>query len=128
FSNRTDNVIGPDPFVSRPIAAYDAGIDYSAGTIVQQGAQLFQALLMIFASENIPLSDTDFWQEVLPAEQLVNNADLEEAEPLELEEPCFAVIDIFNSGTSNNMYNLFVIGPDQQLRSPVYNIRFKAKI
>ncbi|MEX2512690.1 MAG: hypothetical protein WD398_07285 [Cyclobacteriaceae bacterium] len=128
FSNRINNVIGPDPFVSRPIDVYVAASDYSTGTIVQEGAQLFQALQHVFDSDNIAISDPAYWQEVLPVEQLVNNADLQETDSLELDDTCFAVIDIFNSGTTNNAYNLFVTGPDNQLRSPVYNLRFKSKI
>lgn len=128
FSNQIDNVIGPDSFVSRPTDGYDASGDYSAGTIVQEGAQLFQTLQPVLGSANIPISDPAYWEEILPVEQLVNNADLIEADLLELEEACFAVIDIFNSGTTNNVYNLFVVGPDNQLRSPVYNLRFKSKI
>src|SRR5690606_14297185 len=128
FSNRINNVIGPDAFVSRAIDAFDAGNNYITGTIVREGGQLYQALRPVFASENIPISDPAFWQECVPVEQLVNNADLQETGSLELEDPCFAVIDIFNTGTTNNVYNLFVIGPDNQLRSPVYNVRFKSKI
>lgn len=107
---------------------YDATSDYSAGTIVQEGAQLFQTLQPVAGSDNIPVSDPAYWEEILPVEQLVNNADLQGADLLELEDVCFAVIDIFNSGTTNNVYNLFVVGPDNQLRSPVYNVRFKSKI
>jgi len=128
FSNRINNVVGTDAFVSRSIASFDAGSDYSTGTIVQEGAQLFRAIQPVFGSENMCVNEPTLWQEVLPAEQLVNHADLQEKEVLELDEPCFAVIDIFNSGTTNNIYNLFVIGPDRQLRSPVYHVRFKSII
>lgn len=128
FTNRIDNVISSDIFISRPIGLYNASNDYDAGTIVQQGGQLFVALQPILGSENIPITDVAFWREISPVEQLVNNADLEEPASIELEEACFAVIDIHNNGTTNNSYDLFVAGPDNQLRSPVYSIRFKSKI
>lgn len=128
FSNQIDNVIGSDSFLSRPVEIYDASFDYSEGTIVQDGPLLFQTLQPVLGSANVPLNDPAFWEEIEPVEQLVNNADLIAPDLLDLEEGCFGVIDIFSNGTTNNVYNLFVVGPDNQLRSPVYNIRFKSKI
>lgn len=128
FSNQINNVIGSDSFLSRSTEVYDANSDYSEGTIVQDGPLLFQTLQPVLGSANIPLNDSAFWEEIEPVEQLVNNADLVAPDSLELEEVCFGVIDIFSNGTTNNVYNLFVVGPDNQLRSPEYNIRFKSKI
>jgi hypothetical protein len=128
FSNRLNSVIDSDLFISRPIEVYDAAGDYGQGTIVEEGTQLYQSLAPVFGSESIAISDTEFWQEITPVEQMVNNADLQDASTLEVDDFCFAVIDIYNSGTTNNVYNLFVPGPDNQLRSPVYNLRFKSKI
>ena len=128
FTNRVNNVIDANPFINQPIDPYIDSNDYDAGAIVQQGGQLFVAVKPLLGSENIPITDLSFWREITPVEQLVNNADLEDHASLELEETCFAVIDIYNSGTTNSNYNLFVTGPDNQLRSPVYSLRFKSKI
>jgi hypothetical protein len=128
FSNRINNVVDSDRFISREIDTHVASNDYDAGAIVEQGGQLFVALQPLLGSANIPITDVGFWREINPVEQLVNHADLEDPLFLELEETCFAVIDIYNNGTTNNGYALFVTGPDNQLRSPVYSLRFKSKI
>jgi hypothetical protein len=128
FSNRVNHVIEGEPFISRPIVAYDSSNGYDAGAIVQEGGQLFVALQPSLASENIPITDVAYWREILPVEPLVNQVDLEGPVSIELEEACFAVIDIYNSGTLSSGYDLFITGPENQLRSPVYNIRFKSKI
>lgn len=128
FSNRVNHVIEGEPFISRPIATYDSSNGYNAGAIVQEGDQLFVALQPSLASENIPLTDVAYWREIFPVEPLVNQADLEGPASIELEEACFAVIDIYNGGTLSSGYDLFITGPENQLRSPVYNIRFKSKI
>lgn len=128
FSNRVNHVIGAEPFISRPVRTYDPSNGYDTGAIVQQGGQLFVALRPLLGSENIPITDVAYWREIFPVEPLVNQADLEGPASLELEEPCFAVIDIYNSGTLSSGYDLFITGPENQLRSPVYNIRFKSKI
>lgn len=128
FSNQINNVIDTNRFISQPISIYNVANDYDAGAIVQQGGQLFAAIQPLVGSDNIPITDLAYWQEITPVEQLVNHADLQEPSTLELEENCFAVIDIYNHGTTNSGYDLFVTGPDNQLRSPVYNLRFKSKI
>ena len=128
FSNRLNSVVGSDLFISRPVEAYEASGDYSQGTIVEDSGQLYQSVAAVFGSESIAVTDIEYWQEISPAQQVVNNADLEDASVLEADDFCFAVIDIYNSGTTNNIYNLFVPGPDNQLRSPVYSLRFKSKI
>ena len=128
FSNRINNIIDTNIFISLPIDPFNVSNDYDAGTIVKQGVQLFVVIKPIRGSENIPITDQDYWREISPPEQLVNNADLEDPTSLVLEETCFAVIDIYNSGTTNPIYDLFVTGPDNHLRSPVYSLRFKSKI
>lgn len=128
FSNRIDNRVGADLFASRIIETYSAGNDYASGTIVRQGAELFQTLRPISGSQDIPINDSNFWQEVLPVEPLVNNADIQDADFPKLESPCLGVIDIFSSGTSNTAYDLFESGPEGQLRSPIYHLRFKSRI
>lgn len=128
FSNRMQNIIENEPFISRPIWSYDPSAGYDAGTIVQQEDQLFVATRPLAGSDNIPITDPAYWREIIPVEQLVNQADLEDPAPVVLEEPCFAVIDIYNSGTLSSSYDLFITGPEHQLRSPVFNIRFKSKI
>ena len=128
FSNRINNVIDDKPFISLPIDQYNASKDYDAGTIVEQGGQLFGVIKPIRGSETIAITDQEYWKEISPLEQLVNNADLDDPTSLVLEETCFAVIDIYNGGTTNPIYDLFDTGPDNHLRSPVYSLRFKSKI
>ena len=100
--------------------------NYDAGTLVSSSGDLYTSLRPVKASDVIPITNTIFWKKILPTEAVVNNADLDEATAVNPERPCLAVIDIFNSGTANNTYNLF--GPGQQLLSPFYTISFKSKI
>ena len=57
----------------------------------------------------------------------VNDDDLEDVSVVLPEEACFGVIDIFNTGTSSNSYELFD-GPDQKLKSPGFTISFKSLV
>ena len=54
----------------------------------------------------------------------VNNDDLKNSDTVNLDKPCFAVIDIASSGAVNTSYEIFSGGPAQQLTSPVYAIQF----
>lgn len=128
FSNTINNVIAADTFISKPVAGYTAAEDYDAGAIVNSGGGLFITIMPVHATDNISINDITFWKPVAPVEQLVNNDDVSHIAALEVSEPCFAVIDIFNNGTTNASYDLFLPGPDSQMKSPVYSIRFKSKI
>ncbi len=58
----------------------------------------------------------------------VNNDDLKNADTVNPDEPCFAVIDIASSGAVNSTYEIFSGGPAQQLTSPVFAIQFASTI
>jgi len=125
FSNKISNVQGTDKFISKVIEVYAAAKDYDAGTIVKKATQLYTALQPVKAIDNIQISNTQYWKKINPLEQVVNNADLTDITLVNPGENCFAVVDIYNSGTASNSYNLF--GTNTQLLSPVYTIRFKSK-
>lgn len=133
FSNKIKNTLPATPgtpaiaFLSKKIELHSIAKDYQGGTIVSKGGQLYASLKSVLAADSIPETNTDFWKPIGPMEQLVNNADLEPVEIAEADEKCFGVIDIYNTGTISNMYDLFEAGPDQKLRSPVYTIPFKLK-
>lgn len=57
----------------------------------------------------------------------VGNSDLKNVSVVEPGESCLGVIDVFSSNAMNGNYELFT-GSAQQLRSPVYRIRFKSKV
>ena len=58
----------------------------------------------------------------------VNNDDLKNVDTVKADKTCFGAIDVHNNGATDASYDLFVAGPENQLRSPVYSIRFKSKI
>ena len=87
---------------------------------------MFTTIHPVNALDVIPITNADYGKKLAPVEEVVNNADLGEVSSLKPEQTCFAVIDIFNSGAANTVYNLFDSG--QQILSPVYNISFKSKI
>ncbi len=128
FSNTIDNVIATDKFINKPVGIYDANKDYDADAIVVQSGQLFITVRPVLTIDNIAINDIAYWKQISPVEQLVNNADLADADTLELKETCFAVIDIHNNGTTNTSYDLFGSLPDNQLQSPVYSLKFNSKI
>ena len=128
FSNLINNANPDGKFIGRSIESYAASGDYDAGTIVDQGGHLFASIKPMLGIQNIAINDTDYWKEITTAvTPLVNNADLVDPLTADVNEPCFAVLDIHNNGTTNLSYDLFSAGPDRTLKSPVYTIRFKNK-
>jgi hypothetical protein len=125
FTNKIDHVQSSKKLLSKPLENFIVSKNYDAGTLVSSNGELYTSLQPVKASDIIAINNTAFWKKVLPVEPVVNNADLAEVSALKPEQPCLAVIDIFNSGTAN-AYNLF--GSGQQLLSPVYSISFKSKI
>lgn len=126
FTNRINNVQVSDRYITRIIENYNAGNSYDAGTVVNNGGEPFATLQPVNAADGISITNADYWKKVLPSEQAANNADLEITAVVKPGDACFAVIDVFNTGTTNATYNLF--GGSQQLLSPQYIIPFKSKI
>lgn len=126
FTNKVDNVKSGRNFLSKPVENFLLTKNYDAGTLVKSGGDLFTTLQPVNALDFIPITNADYWKKLAPVEDVVNNADLGEVSSLKPEQTCFAVIEIFNSGISNSVYNLFDSG--QELLSPVYTISFKSKI
>ncbi len=126
FTNKIDHVQSGKNLLSKPLEGFVLSKNYDAGTLVSSGPELFTSLQPVKASDIIQINNTAYWKKILPMEPVVNNADLAQVSTLKPEQPCLAVIDIYNSGTANAAYNLF--GSGQQLLSPVYSISFKSKI
>jgi hypothetical protein len=126
FTNKVSHVQAGKNLLLKPLENFVLSKSYDAGTLVSNGGDMFTSLQPVKAFDVIPITNGVFWKKVLPIEPVVNNADLAQVSTLKLSEPCLAVIDIFNSGTTNAAYNLF--GSGQQLLSPQYTISFKSKI
>ncbi len=125
FTNLINNVQGTDKFISRLLDDYNAANSYDAGTIVNSAGELYTTLQPVKGADGIVISNPLFWKNLIPTEQVVNNADLENAAVVKPDESCFAVIDVFTAGTTNASYN--ILGASQQLLSPAYTISFKSK-
>jgi hypothetical protein len=126
FTNKISNVVSSNKYISKSLQSYDSSKDYDEGTIVNNGGEPYASLRPVDSADAIAITNTTYWKKVLPFEQAVNNADIATVSTVKNEEPCFAVIDISNIGTTDATYNLFATG--QQLLSPVYTISFKSKI
>lgn len=126
FTNRINNVQSSNRYISKVMENYVATQSYDAGTVVNNAGEPFVTLQPVNGPDAIAITNTAFWKKVLPSEQVVNNSDLENTASVAPGDTCFAVIDIFNTGTANASYNLF--GAGQQLLSPSYFIPFKSKI
>jgi hypothetical protein len=125
FSNKIMNASSTDIFLSAPVENYNSANDYSQGTIVQDGVNLFGALKT--AAGGIPLTNTIFWQKLTPVEQVVNNADLEDAAVVKADEDCLAVIDMFKSVTTPP-YNFFDPGDKLLNPAPSFKIQFQSTL
>ena len=126
FTNKINNVQSSNKYIIKPIENFNAANSYDDGTIVNSAGASFTALQPIKSADSIAITNTAFWKKLLPVEQVVNNADLQDIALVSPSENCFAVVDIFNTGTLNTSYNLF--GSSLQLLSPLYTIPFKSKI
>lgn len=127
FSNKINNTSGSNLFLSAPVENYMAANDFENGTIVQDGGNLFAALQFVKAADNIAITNTGFWKQLEPLQQVVNNADLQDATIVNAEEKCFAVIDLYNSGTTNSSYNLFDVSEKLFKPAPSFTIKFESK-
>lgn len=125
FTNTINNVQSSNRYITKVIENYNAANSYDAGTIVNSGGDPFVTLLPVNAAAAISIANNTYWKKVLPSEQVVNNADLQSTDVVKPTATCFAVIDVFNTGTTNAAYNLY--GAGQQLLSPLYVIPFKSK-
>lgn len=126
FTNKINNVQSSNKYITKIIENFNAASSYDAGTIVNSAGASFAAVQPVKSTDSIAITNTAFWKKISPVEQVVNNADLQETAVVKPTENCFAVVDIFNTGTTNTTYNLF--GSSLELLSPLYTIPFKSKI
>jgi hypothetical protein len=124
FTNQVNNASGPFVFLTAPVETHSNSKDYKTGTLVQNGGNLFTALKTVPGPDNIAISDTSFWKQLQPAEQVVNNADIKDNAVVNADATCFAVIDLFKSGTTNNSYRLFDTSDQLFNPAPVFTIKF----
>jgi hypothetical protein len=80
------------------------------------------------AANGIPLTDLLYWTKPIPFEQVVNNADLKDTATVTPDKNCFAVVDVYNSGTVNSSYN--ILGTSEKLfnPAPAFTIKFESKV
>ena len=126
FTNRINHVESAKTYISKSIDTYDVGKSYDAGVIVSNAGEPFATLQPVNSADAIDISNINFWRKILPLEPMVNNADLADIALVKPATKCFAVIDVFNNGTTNVSYNLF--GGAKEILSPVYVLPFKSKI
>lgn len=126
FTNQINNVESAKKYISKVVAAHDILNSYDAGTIVTSAGEPYVTLQPVNSADAIAISNANFWKKVLPAEQVVNYADMADTATVKPAANCFAVIDVFNNGTTNAGYNLF--GAANEILSPVYVLPFKSKI
>ena len=127
FSNQINNTDGTNFYLSAPVESFSSAKDYGAGTVVQDGGHLYSALQPILASSGIAIGNTAYWKPGVATEQAVNNADLKDAAAVNPDDNCFAVIDMYNNGTTNNSYKLFDGTGNLFDPSPSFVIRFESK-
>jgi hypothetical protein len=127
FSNQINNADGTNFYLSAPVESFSAAKDYGAGTVVQDGGHLYSALHPILASSGITIGNTTYWKPGPATEQAVNNADLKDAATVNPDGSCFAVIDLYNNGTTNNSYKLFDGTGNLFDPAPSFVIRFESK-
>lgn len=126
FTNKINNVQSSKPYLSNIVATHDITKSYDAETIVSSAGEPYVTLQPVNSADAIALSNANFWKKILPLETVVNNADLANTTSVNPAKNCFAVIDVFNSGTTNASYNLF--GGAKEILSPIYVLPFKSKI
>lgn len=126
FTNRINHVESAKTYISKNIDTSEITKSYDAGVIVSNAGERFATLQPVNSADAIPLSNANFYKKILPLEPMVNNADLADTALVKPATKCFAVIDVFNNGTTNASYNLF--GGAKEILSPVYVLPFKSKI
>ena len=113
-------------FLNQQIEAFDISKDYLAGTIVEDVGDMYAARKTISHLDNIPITNEDNWEDVGDrGDQWVNNKDLVNVTDVRPADSCFAVIDIYYTGTTDD-YKLFNLSG--QLLSPVYTLSLKSRI
>ena len=127
FSNKIDNAGGGNLFLTAPVENYQAANDYETGTIVQDAGNLYGAVHFVKAADGIAITNAAFWKQLEPLQQVVNNADLQDATVVNADERCFGVIDLYNAGTTNSSYNLFDAGEKLFEPAPSFTIKFESK-
>jgi hypothetical protein len=127
FSNTINHAVGGLVLLSAPVESYSPTQDYETGTLVQNGGHLFTTLQNVWAADNVPISNTAFWKPLQAVEPVVNNADLKDNTTVQASDICFAVIDLFKSGTTNNDYRLFDVNDQLFHPAPQFTIRFKSR-
>lgn len=125
FTNKVNNVQSAKNYISNLVDIHNVTKSYDAGTIVSSAGEPYVTLKPVNGADSIPISNTGFWKKILPVEPAVNNADLAATSAVKPTATCFAVIDVFNNGTTNASYNLF--GGAKEILSPVYVLPFKSK-
>jgi hypothetical protein len=127
FSNQINNTDGTNFYLNAPVENFSAAKEYGAGTVVQDGGLLYSALQPIPASSGIAIGNGNFWKAGVATEQAVNNADLKDLAAVKPDGDCFAVIDLYNNGTTNNSYKLFDGSGNLFDPAPSFVIRFESK-
>ncbi|HWH61772.1 MAG TPA: hypothetical protein VNS50_00780 [Ginsengibacter sp.] len=128
FSNKINNAGGGNLFLSAPVENHVVAKDYDGGTIVQDGGKLYTSLQFVKAVDSIVITNNDFWKPLEPLQQVVNNADLQDATIVNADDKCFGVIDMYNSGTTNSSYNLFDVSEKLFKPPPLFIIKFESKL
>jgi len=126
FTNKVNNQSGGQLMLTSPFENYSPATDYPVGSVVQSGSQLYGAIMSSAGADNIPLSDTDYWK-LLPTAPVVNNADLQDRATVKNDIACFAVIDLYKNGTTNNSYRLFDTNDQIFKPAPVFTIQFASR-
>lgn len=127
FSNHINHITGGLILLTAPVENYTVTNDYDIGTLVQDGGHLYTALKTVRTADNIAITDTAFWEQLQAVEQVVNNADLQSKATVVPDTVCFAVIDIYNSGTTNDNYKVFDINDQLFHPAPEFVIQFKSR-
>ena len=126
FSNKNNNTNATETFLTAPVDIYNSANDYDQGTVVQDAGKLYGARQTVLAAKNIPLADTSFWDDQLGAfEEVVSNADLQDAATVGASADCFAVIDMFGNVVSARYQFL---GAGDELMNPGFIVKFKSKL
>jgi hypothetical protein len=127
FSNKINHTNGGLVLLTAPVEDYSITRDYEIGTLVQDGGNLFTTLKNVLAANHIPITDTAFWKQLQTVEQVVNNADLQSNAVVNIDSVCFAVIDMYKTGTTNSDYQLFDSQDQLFHPAPEFAILFKSR-
>ncbi|MFI5171321.1 MAG: DUF4255 domain-containing protein, partial [Chitinophagales bacterium] len=80
FSNAADNLVDGIRYLTKPISAYDAAVDYEVGSIVKSGTKFFEAIKFSVAAAAHGTGETKFWRTLtakrFPAYDINNHGEL----------------------------------------------------